>query len=577
MTAGIITILLSVFRMAVIPVQFEDKIFSADETEIQHEIARAEEYFNAQLSVLCPGGGHSVEFVMAPKVTVSRELSYYGANYTDRRDVLLHEAVREACRLSRNSVDFRQFDNDGDGYVDNVHIVAAGPGEPDSGNAENIWPQQSRLDKHGSVLNIGGKNINSYTVSAEDSKAGTICHELGHCLGLYDLYDTDGGGSEGFSAGLRQTSLMDNGCNNDSGNTPPNFSALDLEIMNINRSIAEGTALEPHKISKGSHTLKPLGEGGSYLRLDSHGSGEFFLLECRKAAGWDRFIGGSGLVVYHIDMSSEDAGYSDIFERELSAAERWQNNQVNNNPGHECARALTGPDDDGSAKAIFFPGNGYSGIGQAGGPQFRYWNGKSSTLAITGIAMNPDGSVTFNVLEPITISVSGIHQDSATLQWDTDIREEEIDSYGICWTDGSNSHSAMAPAGSRSYMIDRLGTRCECSATVTIRLKDGTEYHDTVEFTTKFYKKGSYPYIYMGGNSTLPGRNKDGSFNKGSMIPLKVYNAPEAAECEWRFNGRTVTSDAGGFFKLEESGTLEALLLFNDGHRETIRKEIVIR
>lgn len=559
-------ILLSVFRMVVIPVQFSDTKFTASEEQLLNTVQSAESYFRAQPSGILPGKPASgqVEFTLAPVVTVSEKLSYYGANYSDRKDVLLHEAVREAVKMSTGAVDFSLFDNDSDGYVDNIHIITAGHSESEGGSPDNIWPQHDNLSKRGGTISAGKKTVNSYTVSTEYSNTGIMCHEIGHFLGLSDLYDTDGEGSGGLSPGLRGTSLMDNGCFNNDGNTPPNISALDLDLMGCKPTIA----------ARKSYTLQPASRGGEFLKIESSDESEYYLLECRVADNWDRFIGGSGLVAYHIDRSSADAGWSDLLNRTLTAGERWSYGQVNSNPAHECAKPLTGPSDDGSAKAIFFPGNGYSGIGQMDGPTFTFQDKSTSPLAVKDIHSNIDNSISFEIIEPITIEGSIVHQDGITLKWNTDLPEDEILSYAINWTDGRITGAAEAPADSRSFTIERLSPMHAYQAWVTIILKTGTKYRNGISFTTKFYQENTYPYIYLG---NIPGRAKDGSFLKGTGICLKVYNAPDMIHCQWYYDSEPITADAEGAFILSRSGTLRAVLTHKDGSREVIEKEITVR
>ena len=199
-----LALVLSVFRMVVIPVQFEDVSFSCGTDVLAAKVAEAERYFGDQ-----PAGYDGFEFDLAPVVTLGKEVSYYGANYSDRRDALLHEAVRQACTASRNAVDFSSYDNDGDSEVDNIFILFAGPSESDGAGAEYIWPQHGTLRENGGVLAIGGVQINSFSVCTELStdnganprQAGTgiFCHEFGHYLGLPDFYDSDGEGSGGIS------------------------------------------------------------------------------------------------------------------------------------------------------------------------------------------------------------------------------------------------------------------------------------------------------------------------------------------------------------------------------------------
>ena len=178
-----LALVLSVFRMVVIPVQFEDVSFSCGTDVLAAKVAEAERYFCGQ-----PAGYDGFEFDLAPIVTLGKEVSYYGANYSDRRDALLHEAVRQACTASRNAVDFASYDNDGDSEVDNIFILFAGPSESDGAGAEYIWPQHGTLRENGGILAIGGVQINSFSVCTElstDNGAnprqagiGTFCHEF---------------------------------------------------------------------------------------------------------------------------------------------------------------------------------------------------------------------------------------------------------------------------------------------------------------------------------------------------------------------------------------------------------------
>ena len=70
-----LTALLAVFRMVVIPAQFQDTHFSCTETELENTVLRAQDYFNDQF-----GGQCEFSFDIAPAVTLPKDLSYYGAN-----------------------------------------------------------------------------------------------------------------------------------------------------------------------------------------------------------------------------------------------------------------------------------------------------------------------------------------------------------------------------------------------------------------------------------------------------------------------------------------------------------------
>ena len=88
-------LLITVFRMVVIPVEFEDRGFAAGREEQAAMVQEAEAYFNRQY------GEKAFEFALGPLVRLGREVAWYGADYPDRRDVRLGDAVRELARRCR--------------------------------------------------------------------------------------------------------------------------------------------------------------------------------------------------------------------------------------------------------------------------------------------------------------------------------------------------------------------------------------------------------------------------------------------------------------------------------------------
>lgn len=566
-----LALVLSVFRMVVIPVQFEDVSFSCGTDVLAAKVAEAERYFGDQ-----PAGYDGFEFDLAPVVTLGNEVSYYGANYSDRRDALLHEAVRQACTASRNAVDFSSYDNDGDSEVDNIFILFAGPSESDGAGAEYIWPQHGTLRENGGVLAIGGVQINSFSVCTELStdnganprQAGTgiFCHEFGHYLGLPDFYDSDGDGSGGLSSGLWGTGLMDKGCMAEDGVSPPNFSALDLDIL--------GTG-DCRQLALGSTVLQPIDAGGTYLKLPNpDDEREYFLLECRRDEGWDSLIGGSGLVIYHIDKSDTDAGYSDYFKTDMSAAQRWENNQINCAPGYECAEPVSVTCLADGSGSIFLPCGGSDTFGLDGGASFTFHSGYRSTLVLHDISLQDDGSVSFDVIEPIAITGGTAYQDAVRVNWTTDDAIRGLGSYRVVWSGGGTEGVVELPAGSRSCTIEGLSPQTTYSVSVSVIL-EGASYTASTTLTTRFRSGTTYPFIYLESDESR--RNADGSFIYGSRIPLRLFNVSRPYSVEWYFNGIRAETGSDGLFVITEAGTLRAEVTFDDGERLTIIKEIVLK
>lgn len=555
-----LAIFLAVFRMVVIPAQFEDKAFVSSSVQIEKNMSTAEQYFNEQFQ-----GIKSFSFEIAPTVTLSRPLAYYGSNYPDRRDVLLHEAVREACILSDEAINFADYSN--------IVILFAGMSEADGAGPEYIWPQHGRLSDYGNILFLDGTRINSFSVSTELSSdqgknprlsgIGVMCHEIGHAFDLYDLYDTDFEGSGGVSKGIWGTGLMDKGSSGHLGSTPPNFSALDMEILGIG---------DCDTLKSGSYTLNPINKDRQYLKLLTDTEGEYFLLECREAKGWDANIGGSGLLIYHIDRSGNDAGYSDLLGKNLSAAQRWEKSQINCRPDRQCAYIVPANPDAEEASEIFFPQPGHNSFGADTSPALRYWNGNSSELALINIEANPDGSVSFDAIKAIELTEIGIFQDAAILQWEVSPSFKAIEGFTVEWTDGEHLMSEQLGADARSFTIEGLLPQKAYKAKLTLISASGDKFSVTTDIITKFYRKGTLPYIYLSGSQ----RNADGSFVSGAKIPLRVFNAPGLAEVQWFFNGRAIKAGEDGYYTVLNSGTLKARLLYRNGESEIIIKEIKI-
>jgi len=412
----LIATLLAAYRMIVIPVQFEDREFVTDRDDIAGRLFRTESYFNAQFR-----GTKTFSIDLAPTVTLSHNAAYYGANYPDRKDVLLHEAVREACNASSASVDFSAYDNDEDGYVDAVMLLGAGLPETDDSNPDSIWPRFGHLRDNGTPLSLNGKTIDAFAICMElgldsggntvNGGIGVLCHEFAHAMGLKDLYDTDGESSGGLSQGLLGLSIMDEGCLGGNADTPPSFNALDLEMLGI------GTCGE---LSKGSYTLSPVSESGEYLKYSCSNEGEYFLFECRE---------GGNLYIYHIDTSEGEAGYSDYYQKTLTAAERWEYNQVNCRPDRQCALIVSSGE--------------LNSFGSDTTPAFRGWNALPIGLLLSNITADGNGSVSFEVTEPIEFSDIAVFQDAAIVSWSAEESlKGNITGYEISWTDGSSEKSA---------------------------------------------------------------------------------------------------------------------------------------
>ena len=485
-----------------IPVEFSNVSFSDKKINVEEKVAKAEKYFNGQFTSYS-----SFRFDILPTIKLSREQSWYGSNSGTRKDERADQLVRDARNLTGKDLSSYNY----------IYIVAAGESEADGGGADCIWPQF----------------IDGAAICAEGSSLGIFCHEFGHALGLQDLYDTDGNASGGTSNGVGGQSLMDEG-NLSNGDTLPCFCAIELEQLGIGR---------PVTLNYGSNTLQPVDVSRQYMRIPGDADGEYFLLECRSS---------SGLTVYHIDRSANDSGWSDLYLRNLSAAERWQYNQVNCNPGHPCARVLQGH-------------------------VLSCWSGAGAGLAIEGVTTNTDGSVGFDVITPISSLEISAFQDAAIISWTTDpslhVRECQV-----TWQqEGASryeiSRVSRQAEGKYYIVLEKLSPATAYLSEIKVICDNSVVHSRSASFSTKSVQKGIRPFIYL----RLTGRNADGSFPAGERIPLRIYNAQDVEKVYWYFDENLISPESDGFWHVSTSGTLKARVWYSDGSSDIIIKKINVR
>lgn len=327
-------------RIPVVLVNFSDKEFVTEDPNTAFSNMLNQEGYSAN------GGTGSVHdyyyenshgaydpvFEVFGPVTLSNTSAYF----TDRASA----ALKEACNLLNSEIDFSQYDSDSDGSVDMVLMYYAGYNQAEGGGEDTIWPHQG----YGSGY-FDGKSISRYFCTSElrgymgkrMCGIGTTSHEFGHSLGLPDFYDTDYE-KNGQAGALYTYSIMCSGSYNNNGCTPPYLNSEELRILGW---MGEQTPIT----EKGPLTIEPVQNFVAY-RTDASKDGEYFVYECRKQAGWDRYIASGGLLVYHVDKSQNEVV---ITQTDWSGTDRdytytaydlWNNwtysNVINAKGSHPC-------------------------------------------------------------------------------------------------------------------------------------------------------------------------------------------------------------------------------------------------
>eukprot|EP00727_Mastigamoeba_balamuthi_P013930 m51a1_g916 hypothetical protein (591) ;mRNA; r:147987-150065 len=125
---------------------------------------------------------------------------------------------------------------------------------------------------------------------------GVVAHELGHKLGLPDLYDMDSGKSI-----LGPWCLMDIGLWNNRGFNPSMMSPFCREYL-VSIALTDFKELSHSP----TITLPPSSMDPDAVRaLSCDGVGEYFLVENRQRVGCDKYLRASGVIVWHVNEAAQ--------------------------------------------------------------------------------------------------------------------------------------------------------------------------------------------------------------------------------------------------------------------------------
>lgn len=521
------------------------------------------------------GGRCRFAFDLHGIITLDGSMEHYGGRTALLNDANPGEMVAQAClKAYEAGVDFSKYDSDGDGTVDNVAIIFAGYNEAESGESSAIWPH------YGSILNnnvnVGGLTIGGYTCSSEftgDNTAscaasiGTFIHEYCHSLGLPDMYDVNGQ-EEGLSDALYGSlSIMDRGNYLNGGHTPPYLTSIEREILGL------GTIedIEPGN----AYSLPPVGKSAKVYRMKCVREGEYFLLECRSESGWDSYIGGSGLLVYHLDKSDTPVAG-------LPAAERWRFNIINSYAPHQCASVLAARAigaEQGDISAIFYPGTAkVTSLDSQGEPGLVDWNGMGIGVSIKDIAYRQQ-RVTFKSVADIIydedlpyVSSSSVepYHNGAFVKWRVagtyDASSEEVEgNWNISVEDPYTGKILHEGISTQLYAaVGALEPETDYKLDIFYRagLSEGKRYSTTL---TTLPVESVFPYMIIKGN-----------YSVGDVIHLNLQNM------DWHDAGTVVKINgkvwADQYYTFEEPGAylIEMSILLPDGSLEIICKHIKV-
>lgn len=272
-------------------------------------------------------GRFTPNFDVYGPITLDYNSTDFPANDVQHHYYFAQKMVQDALIKLDATVDFKQYDNNNDGFIDNVYMFYPGYAQSNGGGDNTIWPHAwSAYDG----VEHDGVYLNSYACSAELNGnsgttlngIGTFCHEFGHVIGMPDLYDTDYS-TNGQARHPGSWNLMAGGNHNSSGRIPARLSTYERYILGYITD-ADIEVLD----SPGNKTIQGL-SANKFYQIPTGNDGEFFMPEVRDGSVWDSPLP-AGMIIYHIDRSQNMVSG-------MTAAQRWEDwTLINGFSDHPC-------------------------------------------------------------------------------------------------------------------------------------------------------------------------------------------------------------------------------------------------
>ena len=265
----------------------------------------------------CSYGQFTPEFDVVGPVKLPKPQAIYGAGKNDRVDLL----IADACSAVDGTVNFADYDVNGDGLVDLVYVIYAGHSANVTRNKiTDIWPKSGTVNISNT---FDGKSIRRFGVSNEltglENKAkdketingiGLFCHEFSHTLGLPDIYALDEEAKNQNDQGMEFWDLMDGGTEVRNGRVPASYLAWEREVMGWMK-------IDELKNDSSIENLKSIDNGGkAYKIVNPNDSNEYIVLQSIQKGpwyqGWRDGTYGKGLLAYRISYLSNKVNVFDF-------------------------------------------------------------------------------------------------------------------------------------------------------------------------------------------------------------------------------------------------------------------------
>ncbi|MDO4289417.1 MAG: M6 family metalloprotease domain-containing protein [Eubacterium sp.] len=298
-------------KILLLRVDFPDYQFSQEDTEA----ALANNAFGNNGNVPYESLAAYYERSSSGRLHISGETASYTAEnprdtYTNNMDLLFAEAL-EALD---DTLDYSQFDGNGDGLIDGVYIHFAGG---DTGWGSSWW--SNKRNYGGADLDLDGKGLSACVTLHENqvlaSASQTLIHETGHVLGLPDYYAYPA--DTGADGGIKTTDMMSNNIGDHNGFSKWLLGWLgEEEILKIS-GLQDTQRVQLAALSGDSPKIAVISpeDKGIFSEYFVVQYDEFGLNNARLDTAIDK-----GFRVYHVNAALDDAGENFKYNNDTSAA-----------------------------------------------------------------------------------------------------------------------------------------------------------------------------------------------------------------------------------------------------------------
>lgn len=241
--------------------------------------------------------------------------SYYAEKQSGLGNLLL-DAMNTALKLieDKKMVQIRDFDVDGDGFFDALTFIHSGFGaewgeEDCDGKPKEyrIWSHHRNLSRREKSCGSGSVCMGGYQIASglwgyctdRIARVGVISHELGHLLGLEDMYDIGGGGF-----GIGSYGLMGNCWGFDGSQLHP-------PLMDPWSKQKLGWITPTVLTTSGKYNIDAVHNTGQVYQIkQGFPRGEYLLIENRQPNAMESLPQG-GLAIWHVDEKAtfEEEGF----------------------------------------------------------------------------------------------------------------------------------------------------------------------------------------------------------------------------------------------------------------------------